>query len=413
MKREKQLKQYARLLICQGINLYPGQMLVISIPAEHYMFARLLQEEAYRAGAGRVKIEFSNHIAARNDYLYGDEASLSHVRPSELLRRKEAQEEHAAFLSIISDHPGSLKGVDEEKAGRIRRARSKALRSVQEYTLKSQGQWCAAAMPNTDWAKKVFPDIRDDEQALDALYDAIFHTVCLDKSGSAIKNWQKHGDEIRRHCDMMNAFQFAALHFKNGIGTDLLVPLPANHIWGGGRETASLTGQGFDPNIPTEEIFTAPHRLKTEGTVTASRPLCVDGQIIDQFSFTFRKGKVTDWKAKKGKKTLEGLLKSDSGSVRLGEVALVPYDSNISNLNLLFYETLFDENAACHLALGAAYPTSVAGGEQFDDAQLRKAGLNTSMIHVDFMFGTEDLTVTGIAKDGSKTAVFRGGNFVF
>ncbi len=413
MPSKKQLKTYARLIVAHGVNLRPGQTLVMTVPAEHYEFARLLQEEAYACGAGKVEIEFTDPVTQRNNYLYASERKLSEVRESEILKYRETQGEQAAFLHIISEYPGILKGVDEAKAGRVRIARAKALRSVQEYSMKSFGQWCIAAIPNTAWAKKVFPDIKDDGEALEALYQAIFHTVYMDRKGNAVENWRRHGDGIRRHCEIMNGFQFAALHFTSGLGTDLLVPLPKGHIWGGGRELASLTGQWFDPNIPTEEIFTAPHRMKTEGTVAASRPLCIGGQIVDGFSLTFHKGKVTDWKAKKGAKTLESLLASDSGSVRLGEVALVPYDSSISNLNLLFYETLFDENAACHLALGAAYPTCVKGGEQMSDKELRAAGLNVSSVHEDFMFGTEDLSVTGIASDGAETPVFRKGNFVF
>ena len=413
MPSKKQLKTYARLIIENGMNLRPGQTLVMTVPAEHFEFARLLQEEAYRCGAGKVEIEYTDPVAQRNNYLYASEERLSKVRESEIQKRLETQGEKAAFLHIVSDYPGIFKGVDEEKAGRVRIARAKALRQVQEYTLKSYGQWCVAAMPNRAWAKQVFPKIKDEEEALEKLYEAIFHTVYMDRKGSASANWRRHGDMIRRHCEIMNQYQFAALHFTSGIGTDLLVPLPKDHIWGGGRELASVTGQWFDPNIPTEEIFTAPHRMKTEGKVAASRPLCIDGQIIDGFSFTFHKGKVTDWTAKKGAATLEALLASDSGSVRLGEVALVPYDSSISNLNLLFYDTLFDENAACHLALGAAYPTSVKGGELMSDKELRQAGLNVSSIHEDFMFGTEDLSVTGIASDGAETPVFRNGNFVF
>ncbi len=413
MPSQKQLKTYARLIIESGVSLKPGQTLVMTIPAEHVAFARILQEEAYRCGAGKVEIEFEDALVQRNNYRFASEEKLSKVRESEILKRQETQSEQAAFLHIVSEYPGLLKGIDEEKIGRVRMARGKAFRKVQDYTMKSLGQWCVAAVPNPAWAKEVFPAITDEAEAVEKLYEAIFHTVYMDKKGNAVRNWQKHGDAIRRHCDIMNGHQFAALHFQNGIGTDLLVPLPDNHIWGGGREKAILTGQWFDPNIPTEEIFTTPHRMKTEGTVVASRPLCIGGSMIDGFSFEFHKGKVTSWKAKKGAKTLASLLKSDAGSVRLGEVALVPFDSSISNLNLLFYETLFDENAACHLALGASYPTCIKGGEHMSDKELRAAGGNVSAIHEDFMFGTEDLSVTGIHKDGSETPVFRHGNFVF
>ncbi len=413
MLLDKQMKQYAGLIIQQGINPFPGQTLVIKIPAEQYAFARLLQAEAYRAGCGRVEIDYTDMEAERINLLYAEEQKLSLVRESELLCAKERQKEKAAFLHIVSAHPGAMKGVDEAKAGRIRQFRQRILKDVREYTLKSMGQWCVAALPNNEWAKQVFPDIKDEEKALEALYQAVFHAVYLDTGKSPNAAWRKHTDTISRHCDIMNRYSFSALEFHNSSGTDLFVPLPKGHLWAGGSECAMLNGQPFDPNIPTEEIFTVPHRMKTEGTVTASRPLCVDGQMIDGFSFTFHKGKVVEWKASKGKKTLAQLLASDSGSMRLGEVALVPYDSSIRELNLLFYDTLFDENAACHLALGASYPTSLEAGEFMDEAELRKCGANVSSIHVDFMFGTEDLSVTGITADGTTVEVFRNGNFVF
>ena len=413
MQELRKLNDYARLIVKEGVNLKPGQKLVITVPAEHIVFARILQETAYQCGAGKVEFQFTDDFTDRNDLLYASEDVLSSVRKSELLKRREQQDDQSAFLHIVSDHPDSRSGVDELKAGRIRQARATAFRPLRAYTMNSQGQWCVAAMPNEDWAKQVFPEIRDAKQAEEALYQAIFHSVCLDQNGDPAENWRAHGDLIRCHCEVMNQYAFEALHFRNAIGTDLLVPLVRDHIWGGGRELASKTGQWFDPNIPTEEIFTAPHCRKTEGKVVASRPLYEDGQIIDGFSFTFKKGKVAEWSAEKGANTLASLLESDEGSMRLGEVALVPYDSAISNLNLLFFNTLFDENAACHLALGACYPTSLKGGDSMRESQLKKAGGNVSSIHVDFMFGTEDLTVDGIQADGTKTEVFRNGNFVF
>jgi len=410
---KKQLKRYARLLIENGVHLKKGQLLVITLPVEQVEFGLLLKETAYEYGAGLVEMEYRDDASSRIDYLYADEKVLSKVKESTRLKTIERQKEGAAFLHISSPNPDLMKGVDARKAGRIQQARSKATNDLAAYQMKSEGSWCVAAMPNAAWAKKVFPKIKDADQAVEALYEAIFHTVYLDRKGDPVKNWQAHGDLIRAHCTILNDYAFTALRFKNGHGTDLLVTLVENHIWGGGREFASKTRQWFDPNIPTEEVFTAPHRMKTEGTVEASRPLNLNGTLVEGFGFTFHKGKVVDFHARKGKEALETLLETDAGSRRLGEVALVPYDSNISNLNLLFYSTLFDENAACHLALGASYPTTCVAGEGMTDPELRQHGMNTSAIHVDFMFGTEDLSCDGLLADGTAVPVFRKGNFVF
>lgn len=413
MNRDILLKNYARVLIECGVNLRKGQLLVLSVPVEHASFGRMLQETAYACGAGRVEMVYVDEKARRNDYILADEKELKTVRESELLRMKEHQDARAAFLYISSVDPDLMKGTDEEKNGRIRRARGKIIAPYKDYEMNSEGQWCMAALPSAAWARKVFPKAKNDEEAVDALYEAIFHTVYLDRKGDPVRNWQKHEDELRRHVAVMNDYAFRALHFKNELGTDLLVPLVDGHLWGGGSELASKTGQWFDANIPTEEIYTAPHRLKTEGKVVASRPLNHNGSLVEDFSFTFHKGKVTDFTARKGKKTLESILSSDDGSVRLGEVALVPFDSNISNLDILFYDTLFDENAACHLALGASYPTTIRKGEDMDKKQLRAHGMNTSSVHEDFMFGTPDLEADGILADGTRVPVFRKGNFVF
>ena len=411
MPDRKKLQQYCSLLV-ESINLKEGQELVIRIPAEHLEFARLLQKMAYEKGAGLVTVRFEDDYCTRNSLLYAGEEVLSRVTESELLRNREEQERCTAYMSILSDHPDAMEGVDEEKSGRILRARSLGLKPVREYLMKSQGQWSVAAIPNPGWARQVFPEIEDEEAAVEALYDAIFETVGMNKPGDPLENWRNHGDAIHSHSQKMTEYQFQAIRFHNSIGTDLLVPLVKNHIWGGGMEPASRNGQWFDPNIPTEEIFTCPDCRKTEGTVKASRPLNMDGQMIEDFGFTFHEGKVTDWHAGKGAKTLESILSADEGAVRIGEVALVPYDSPISNLNLLFYNTLFDENAACHLALGASYPTTVKGGEAMDGEELLNLGANQSAVHVDFMFGTEDLSADGIREDGTVVPIFRNGNFV-
>ena len=412
MPTNKQLKDYARLIIERGIHPVQGQTVVIRVPVEHYAFGRLLQETAYRSGAGHVIMEYQDAFEEAINSRYAEEGRLSEVRPSEISKLLETQAQHAAYLSIVSPDPSVMKGTDEEKIGRIRAARRKAMKATREYSQKSLGQWCVAALPNAAWAHQVFPELKKDEEAVEALYEAIFHTIYMDQRGDVVKNWTAHEASIRTHCDLLNQLQLKKLHFYNSLGTDLFVPLIKDHIWSGGSETASLNHRSFSPNLPTEEVFTTPDCRKTEGKVVASRPLVVGGQIVEGFSFEFHKGKVVSWKAKKGRKTLESLLGTDAGSMRLGEVALVPYSGSVSQLNRLFYNTLFDENAACHLALGASYPTCLSGGELMSEAELKRAGSNVSAIHEDFMFGTADLSVDGIDENGDVIAIFREGNFV-
>ncbi len=273
--------------------------------------------------------------------------------------------------------------------------------------MSNQNVWCVASIPTKPWADKVFPEAGDNAE--DKLWDAIFRSVRVDQE-DPVQAWKDHQNNLNKRLDFLNGHKFIELRYKNSIGTDLKAKLPKGHIWLGGGDK-STSGQEFIPNMPTEEVFTMPKRDGVNGKIVSSLPLNVNGNVIKDFSFTLKDGVIIDHNAKKGFDTLTELLNTDDGARRLGEVALVPYDSPISNQKILFYNTLFDENASCHFALGKAYPTCVEGGENKNPDELLLAGANDSLIHEDFMIGTDDLEITGIKTDGSEVKIFSGGNF--
>ena len=412
MPSKKTLQNYARLAVVSGVNVQKGQLLEISAPVECHEFARLCQAEAYRAGASEVRINYEDDIALRNDYLHEEEAQLVNVPKHVIEHMKEARSRGAAFLYIDSDQPGLMKDVDPKRMAKAISAKRKAKQPYQAYTMNNIGQWSIVAVPNPIWAKKVFPK-ETAEHALDLLWKAILKTVYVTADNDPAKVWKQHSAEIQRHCKLLDRYHFQSLHFTNTLGTDLIVSLPEGHIWGGGSELATGRNCRFNPNMPTEEVFTTPDRMHVDGIVYASKPLSYQGQMIESFHLTFKDGKVTEYDAKKGNEALKEILNADEHSCRLGEVALISYDSPISKMNLLFYDTLFDENASCHLALGASYPTQLKNGGSMSEKQLMAHGGNVSSVHVDFMFGTRDMSVVGIDAKGRKIPVFENGNFVF
>lgn len=413
MPDQKTLRNYARLAIETGVNVQKGQLLVISCPVTHSDFAHLCMEEAYRCGAGEVWMNWADEDAERINLLYGEEAFLAKIPDYQLARVKEAQERKAAFLHIISPVPGIMAGVDEAKAGRISKSRRKAMAPYQAYSMASKGQWSILALPNPRWAVQVFPEEKDPEIAEQKLWNAILNTVYVNAEDDPVATWKAHSREIRHHCDLLDQKHFKAIHFHNSLGTDLTVGLAEEHLWGGGEEKASEIGCLFNPNLPTEEVFTTPDRMHVDGTVYASRPLLYEGHRIENFSVTFEHGKAVSCHAEKGEETLKQILSSDENSDRLGEVALISYDTPISEMKILFLNTLFDENASCHLAFGASYPGQIENGTKMSEEELKEHGGNVSEIHVDFMFGTADLTADGIYEDGTSEPVFRDGRFVF
>lgn len=410
MVNEKLYEKLAKLAVRRGVNVQKDQLLVVKAAVDIAWFVRLIVKEAYEAGADEVSVEWRDNEISRLGYAYRSEESLSNV--PDWVRDKEAhrQEKHACFLNIVSEPPGGLKGVDEAKINAYQRAYHEKMGDLLNYTMNNLGQWCVVGLPSVEWARVVFPGLSD-EEAFEKLADVIFRVSRVEESNDPVAEWKAHDDALTRYCQRLNEHQFKELRFSNSLGTDLTVGLVENHIWVGGGCT---TPQGvyFDPNIPTEECFCMPHRDKVNGKVVASRPLSYNGKVIEDFWFRFENGVVVEHGAGKEAQSLDALLAFDEGSCRLGEVALVPYESPVSLSGVLFFNTLYDENAACHLALGRCYPENLVGGVDMDRAQVLAHGGNDSMQHEDFMFGTRDMNVDGVEADGTIVPVFRNGGFV-
>lgn len=403
------LRKYARTAVRIGSNVQKGQYLVITAPVSAYEFATLCVEEAYLAGAGKVEVRWHHSQITKLSYDYVATDTLKEVPQWSIDQCKYGIDKKCCYLHILSDIPGLLKDVDPEKLQAVNMERHKAMEPFRYYTMNNVGQWSIVAIPNPIWAKKIYPEL-DEEQGVAKLWEAILKTVHVDAENDPVEAWNKHNAELAKHSKMLNDFNFSALHFTNNIGTDLMVGLAENHIWAGGQDKTT-SGVLFNPNLPTEEVFSTPSRSRVNGTVVSSKPLNYQGKLIENFRLTFKDGAVVDFQAEKNEDVLKNLLDLDEGSRHLGEVALISYLSPISQTNLLFYETLFDENASCHLALGAAYPGNVKGGTEMSKDELLKNDVNVSMNHCDFMFGTSDMNVVGIKHDGTQVQIFKDGNF--
>ena len=405
---EEKLREYAALLAQVGLNIQPGQTLVISSPVECAGFARLCASAAYDAGCREVVMNWRDDTLAREKFLRADSSVFDEVP---LWRRhfyNDYAREGAAYLSIAAEDPENLLGVDPDRLIRSQRAGGKALEEFYRLQMSSGFPWCIASIPIPSWAVRVFPDVPE-EEAMEKLWDAIFHCLRINGDGKSGARWSEHIGMLAARKAKLNELRFKKLHYTNALGTDLTVELPEDHIWEAGDDVTQ-TGQTFVANMPTEEIFTAPLREGINGVVYASMPLVHDGNIIDKFHFVVRDGQIVEAVAEKGEDVLRAAISVDEGASYFGEVALVPYDSPISNLKLLFYNTLFDENTACHIAFGEAYPC-IEGGRDMTKEQLKEKGLNDSITHVDFMIGTKDLSIVGTTHDGREIPVFVDGNF--
>lgn len=403
-------RDYARLLIRGGVNLQPNQPLVISCAVDRAWFARLCAEAAYDAGCREVVMNWSDGALSRMGYLRADDAVFDEFPAWEADKANAMADAGAAFLSIAGEDPELLKGVDPDRLRRSRIASGTAMKHFREMTSGNRVSWCVAAIPCPAWAKKVFPD-QPEDAAVRRLWEEILRAARADR-GSALADWRDHSAELRKHVGILNGYDFKSLHYQNALGTDLTVELPEGHFWAGGEEKCLGNGVLFSPNIPTEEVFTLPKRDGVNGTVVASKPLSLNGNIIEGFRFTLKDGKIVGLSADKGEDVLRDATQVDEGASYLGEAALVPCDSPISRSGVLFYNTLFDENASCHFAFGEAYPC-IHGAEDMDADALLAHGVNQSITHVDFMIGTPDLSITGTTRDGREIPVFVNGNFAF
>ena len=406
---KKNLEKYAELAVKVGVNIQKGQTLVVNATLEAAEFVRLIVKKAYETGALNVIVNWNDDIVTRTKYdLAPDEAFLEYP----VWRAKEMEDladNGAAFMSIISSSPDLLKGVNPERIANFQKAAGKALANYRKAAQSDKVSWTVIAAASKDWAAKVFPD-EPSENQVTKLWEAIFKSVRVDTE-NPVEAWKKHDETLHEKVHYLNGKRYKKLHYT-APGTDLTIELPEKHLWVG---AGSVNQKGFEfmANMPTEEVFTVPLKTGVNGTVASTKPLSYGGNIIDRFSITFENGKIVGVKAEEGEEILKRLVDTDEGSHYLGEVALVPYDSPISQSNVLFFNTLFDENASNHLAIGSAYAFCIEGGKQMSSEELAQNGLNESITHVDFMIGSAEMDIDGITADGKTEPIFRAGNWAF
>ncbi|PNN75338.1 aminopeptidase [Staphylococcus aureus] len=407
---KEKLQQYAELLVKVGMNVQPKQPVFIRSSVETLELTHLIVEEAYHCGASDVRVVYSDPTLKRLKF---ENESVEHFANYELKSydveaRMDYVKRGAANLALISEDPDLMDGIDSQKLQAFQQQNARAFKGYMESVQKNQFPWVVAAFPSKAWAKRVYPELSV-EEAYIKFIDEVFDIVRID-GNDPVENWRQHIANLSVYAQKLQQKNYHALHYVSE-GTDLTVGLAKNHIWEDATSYVNGKEQAFIANIPTEEVFTAPDRNRVDGYVTNKLPLSYNGTIIDQFKLMFKDGEIIDFSAEKGEAVLKDLINTDEGSRRLGEVALVPDDSPISNRNTIFYNTLFDENAACHLAIGSAYAFNIQGGTEMTVEEKIASGLNDSNVHVDFMIGSSDLTIYGIFEDGSKELVFENGNW--
>ena len=403
----EKIDKLAQLAVYTGLGLRPGQDLILTAPVEALPLVKRIAVHAYKAGAGLVTPLFSDGELTLARYKYANNASFDKAPDWLYNGIGKAFDNNAARMAIVGDDPMLLANQDSDKIGRANKANSIAYKPARERITRFNINWNIIAWPGAAWAKRMFPELSGTE-AQSKLADAIFDASRVNTT-DPVEEWKKHNEVLRKKCKWLNELDFASLHF-NGPGTDLVVGLADGHEWMGGASIAQ-NGITCNPNIPSEEVFTTPHALNVNGSVCSTKPLSHQGALIDEIQVRFENGKITNAKASKGEEVLLKILDSDEGARRLGEVALVPNSSPISQSGLLFYNTLFDENAACHIAFGQCYSKCFKGEENLSEKEISKRGGNSSMIHIDWMIGSRHIDIDGINSDGSRVAVFRKGEW--
>ena len=406
------LKKYADFIVRVGVNPQPGQTLVINCCLEAAPLARLCVRSAYEAGARDVLVNWSDNEVSRSRMELGSEEALTDFKSYQLRRYLDYAESEGGVcvLHILADDPEVYAGLDGAKISRVNAAQRKFMAPWREYTMNDRVQWSIAAMPSAPWAKKIFPEL-DEAAAIEKLWQLIFD-VCRVTGGDPVSEWKAHLDRLTGLKDKMNALDLESVHFESSNGTDLTVGLADDATWGGASSKAE-NGTDFIANVPTEEVFCAPHRERVNGIVYGTKPYVYNGQLIEGWHVTFKDGKVVEHGAEKNASLLAELLSTDENACRIGEIALVPASSPINQSGVLFYNTLFDENAACHIAFGAGYPTNIKGGSKMNRTELLAKGLNDSAIHEDVMIGAPDTNVIGTTKDGKEVTIFTSGEWAF
>ncbi|RRR53525.1 aminopeptidase [Streptococcus suis] len=405
---KENLAKYAKLLVSTGINVQPGHTVQLTIGVEQAELARLIVKEAYAHGAAEVLVNWLDDVIARERLVNVDVELLEQVHPQRITEMNYLLERKASRLVVLSDDPGAYDGVDPEKLSRNARALSQALNPMRQATQANKISWTLGAASGLEWAKKVFPNAASDEEAVDLLWDQIFKT-CRIYEEDPIKAWEEHEARLVAKAKVLNDEQFVKLHYT-APGTDLVLGMPKKHLW---EAAGSINAQGekFIANMPTEEVFTAPDYRVADGYVTSTKPLSYNGNIIEGIKVTFKDGEIVDVTAEKGDEVMKKLVFDNAGARGLGEVALVPDKSPISQSGVTFFNTLFDENASNHLAIGSAYAFSIEGGTEMSQEELKEAGLNRSDVHVDFMIGSNKMNIDGIREDGTRVPIFRDGEW--
>ena len=402
------IRKYAQLAVRAGANLKKGQGCVIGAEVDQHEFAEMVAQEAYRAGAGWVRFDWADQAATKLKYRHETLTRLSKVEEWQKAQLQYDVDNLPARIYISSADPDGLKGINVQKTQNAMAARGKVILPYRKK-MDNKHQWTIIAVPSKKWAKKVFPQERPGA-AVERLWAAILDTVRVTEDNDPVAAWEAHNAALKAHCEKLNALDLDYLHYKSPRGTDFKCWLIPGAQWHGGGDTLP-DGTFFNPNMPTEECFTSPLRGKCEGTLVATMPLSYQGNLIEDFSVTFQDGKVASVKAARNQELLERMVATDEGAGMLGELALVPDDSPISNSGILFYNTLFDENAACHVALGRGFNEVLPGFESMTEEELKEKGINDSMIHVDFMVGGKDLDITGFTRSGKEAPIFRNGNW--
>ena len=405
------LRKYARLIAEVGGNVQKGQEVVLHASVEQPEFARIVAEECYRLGAKTVITEFSYQPLDKLNLQKRSLSTLSHMEDWEVARLEHRVNMLPVRIFLESDDPDGFKGINQQKASKAKQARYKIMKPYLDRA-ENRDQWCIAGVPAAAWAKKVFPN-EIKSRALEKLWESVLYTSRVTEDGDPVEAWKAHNADLSARCEYLNGLGLDTLEYRSSNGTDLRVGLHEDALFMGGAEKALGSGIVFNPNIPSEEVFTSPRKGRADGIVYSSKPLSYQGELIENFSVRFENGKVVEVKAEKNEALLREMISMDEGAAYLGECALVPYDSPIRQSGVLFYNTLFDENAACHLALGQGFTNVLKDYDKYTTEECYKRGINDSMIHVDFMIGTRDLSITGVTRDGKRVPIFENGNWAF
>lgn len=403
------LEKYAELAVKVGVNLQKEQTLVINTTLDSQELVRLVVKKAYENGAANVIVNWNDDIVSRLKYDLAPDQAFHEYPKWRAKELEELAESGAAFMSIVSTSPDLLKGVNPERIANFQKATGIALKEYRKYILTDKVSWTVIAAASDAWAAKVFPE-ESSETRVHKLWDAIFKATRVDND-NPVEAWKQHDENLHEKVAYLNSKRYKKLHYI-APGTDLTIELNNKHLWVGAG-SINVAGNEFMANMPTEEVFTVPLKNGVNGVVSSTKPLSYGGNIIDRFTITFENGRIVKYKAEEGEEILKRLIETDEGSHYLGEVALVPYHSPISQSNILFYNTLFDENASNHLAIGSAYSFCIDGGKNMSQEELAENGLNESITHVDFMIGSSEMNIDGITADGKTEPIFRNGNWAF